>query len=225
MSRVVWKNNHIISIETRKGIFTLGQMSKSPYLIFFNIFRKKDEWGGIDLNKIPVLFFKAVTNQFLRNSNIVKQKKVMPKTDFELPNKWIRDRSYGSRAVVVWPGTPQEKKIIIIGEGNNMLVEIDKTQHKHKYDGIYDKVLMPSIKSSDTKTIGSYEIDNLCVFPETNERLYLCYLFGKNVDPMKDLEFNRPLPPEYATYVDIISGASEDKKKAKEIEEIFNHKR
>ena len=43
------------------------------------------------------------------------------------------------------------------------------------------------------------------IFTKFNERLYLCYKFGKNVDPMKDLVFNRPIPIEYKEYIDIIS--------------------
>ncbi|MGX9079541.1 hypothetical protein ACWTQY_27115, partial [Klebsiella pneumoniae] len=52
----------------------------------------------------------------------------------------------------------------------------------------------------------------LSVFPETNERLYLCYLFGKNVSPEKDISFNFELPKEYETYVKIIGNLTEEEK-------------
>ena len=48
-----------------------------------------------------------------------------------------------------------------------------------------------------------YELTNVRIYAEFNERLYLCYKFGKNVDPMKDLVFNRPIPIEYKEYIDI----------------------
>ena len=50
-----------------------------------------------------------------------------------------------------------------------------------------------------------YITSNMAMLYEFNERLYLCYKFGKNVDPMKDLVFNRPIPIEYKEYIDIIS--------------------
>jgi len=43
-----WKEGKIISIETRKGIFVLAQMLKSPYLRFYNVFKEDEEWGGVD---------------------------------------------------------------------------------------------------------------------------------------------------------------------------------
>lgn len=58
---------------------------------------------------------------------------------------------------------------------------------------------------TDNETIDKYELTNVRVYPEFNERLYLCYKFGKNVDPLKDLIFDRPIPLAYKDYIDIIS--------------------
>lgn len=49
------------------------------------------------------------------------------------------------------------------------------------------------------------------MFPYTNERLYLCSLYNKSVDPYKDLIFNRSLPDNYRLAVEIISGDYDDK--------------
>ena len=65
--------------------------------------------------------------------------------------------------------------------------------------------IMPEIPFTDNETIDKYELTNVRIYAEFNERLYLCYKFGKNVDPMKDLVFNRPIPIEYKEYIDIIS--------------------
>ena len=37
-------------------------------------------------------------------------------------------------------------------------------------------------------------------------RLALCSVASQNVDPLKELAFDRSIPLEYRTYVDIIAG-------------------
>lgn len=55
------------------------------------------------------------------------------------------------------------------------------------------------------ETIDKYALSALRVFPELNERLYLCHKFGKSLDPEKDLIFNRDIPLEYEVYMKIIT--------------------
>ncbi|WP_193166204.1 hypothetical protein [Microbulbifer hainanensis] len=214
MSKVVWKEGSVISIETRLGLFTLAQMAKSPYLIFFNIFRREQNWGDVDLNEVPVLFCKAITRQFLKFSNVRKQKVAAPKNDLSLPDKWIHGYS-ASRLVTVWEGTPKERKFVFIGDGGD-LVRIDINNHKggpYKHrSGVYDEVLEENIKDSDV--INSYELTGQAVFPSMNERLYLCSLEGKNVDPEKVIKFNLPIPDVFDTYINILSAKDDDDRNA-----------
>ena len=65
-------------------------------------------------------------------------------------------------------------------------------------------IIIPDIPATDHDTIGKYELTGVHIYAEFNERLYLCYKFGKNVDPMKNLTFNMPVPIEYKEYFDII---------------------
>lgn len=106
----------------------------------------------------------------------------------------------GSRHVTVWKGTTNERKVLILGQGGGRLIEEDMSTGSYK-----TKIIMPSIPVTDSETIDKYELTNVRVYAEFNERLYLCYKFGKNVDPLKDLIFDRPIPLEYKEYIDIIS--------------------
>jgi hypothetical protein len=173
-------------------------MLKSPYIIVYNIFRKKNEWLDVDLEKTPVLCCNSITNQFLKMSNIETQQ-IKPAFHIELPKYWI-DHFANSRYIEVWKNTPYERKILIIGEGG-ALIERDIRE-----GGIYKtKILKSSNSFDENEIIDKYELTNIRIYAEFNERLYLCYKLGKNVDPLKDLIFNRPIPIEYKDYINIIS--------------------
>lgn len=207
MGRVTWKENKVLSIETRKGVFVLAQMIKSPYIVFFNYFREDNNFEEVDLKNIPILFPQAVTRQFFKKSNI-KILKVKPIENYQPPKLWLHEDA-GSRTVTVWKGTEKEKEFITFGENGATLVEKDILKDG-RYDhpsGVYDK----SIKQLNRKNINvtdilNYELTSVEVYPSLNERLFLCYLKGKNVNPAKDILFDIDMPLEYEKYVDIVSG-------------------
>jgi hypothetical protein len=198
MAGIVWKENNVVSIETREGTFALAQMLKSPFLMFFNAFRTENEWADIDLDTTPDLFCKAVTRQFLKNSNITMPT-VKPKRAIEYPEYWIQPTGE-SRFVTCWAGTPDEKKFIIIGQGGSLIERDVSTGTYYEV-----KTVKPFIPLSDNETIDRYELTSLGVYAELNERLYLCHSLGRKVDPYKDLIFDRPIPLEYKRYIEIIS--------------------
>lgn len=216
MSRVVWKENKVISIETRKGIFVLAQLSRSPYIIFYNCFHTSNQFNDkIDLNLTPILYCKAVTRNFLIRSNITTQKGIKPKPIKTLGVHWI-NRFSGSRTVTLWKGTENEKKFITIGDGGALVLK-DAFNHKSgpyaHPSGVYDKIVIPKIRYDDMLTIGEHETTSLHTFPEANERLYLCYKFGENISPEKYILFDIPMPLEYKSYIDCITAYDEDEKK------------
>ena len=202
MTKVIWRANQVISIETKckdesrkENIYVLAQMINKAQLLVFNLFNKDNNWEGIDLNKAPILFCTYVTRQFIANSNISKQK-IAPLKDYQPPRRLINALSLGVRYVDLWKGTPDERRIMVLGEGGGRLIEGD----------IGDCIeIIHRIPFTDDETIDKYELTHVRIYPEFNERLYLCYKMGKNVDPMKDLIFNRPIPLEYKDYIDIIS--------------------
>jgi len=201
MKKVIWKANQVISIETRRkdetreeNVYVLAQMIDKARLIVFNLFNKNNVWENVNLNDTPVLLCTYVTRQFISKSNIFKQK-IEPLTEYSPPKYRIKISSIGSRRVTLWKGTPDEREVLVLGLGGGQLIE-DHTEN--------DKIIIPEISAADSETIDKYEITNVRIYAEFNERLYLCYKFGKNVDPMKDLAFNRAIPSEYKEYVDII---------------------
>ena len=50
---------------------------------------------------------------------------------------------------------------------------------------------------------------SLEVFPTLNERLYLCFLNGKNENPEQDISLGKTLLDDYETYLDILSNSPE----------------
>lgn len=206
MTKIVWKANQVISIETRNkdedrknNIYVLAQMINKAQLLIFDLYRENNNWGDVNLNEVPILFSTTVTRQFIKNSNIYKQS-IKPLTNFELSKYKIESLGMGSRHVTVWKGTTNERNVLILGQGGGRLIEEDMSTGNYK-----TQIIMPSIPETDSETIDKYELTNVRVYAELNERLYLCYKFGKNVDPLKDLIFDRPIPLEYKEYIDIIS--------------------
>ena len=201
MQKVTWKANRVISIETRRkdenrkeNVYVLAQMINKAQLLVYNLFSTDNKWDNIDLSKAPILFCTYVTRQFIANSNVFIQD-IEPLKGYEPPKYQIHTIGALARKVTLWEGTADEKEILILGEGGGKLIEGD----------INGPVIMEQIPFTDNETIDKYELTNVRIYAEFNERLYLCYKFGKNVDPMKDLVFNRPIPLEYKEYIYIIS--------------------
>ena len=44
------------------------------------------------------------------------------------------------------------------------------------------------------------------MYPGLNERLYLCSVMGRNVNPELEIYLGRPIPEAYGTYVKILCG-------------------
>ena len=199
---VRWKSGQVISIETRDGVFVLAQMGPSPFLVIFSHFRDSDnDWGTVRLNQASVLFCRPVTRQFLRHSTIRVVTEVLPLTPVSYPNAWI-DGGGESRRVTLWAGTSDELSFFVIGKGGGRLVHNDITVPGFKEQ----PVIMESIPASDIATIEGHELTSIAVYPEFNERLYLCSRSGCNVDPDKELLFDQEMPLAYKRFFQIRAG-------------------
>lgn len=202
MPKVIWRHNQVISIETRRkdedrkeNIYVLAQMISKTQLLVFNLFNSHNQWDNVELSKVPILFCTNVlARQFITQSNVFKQN-IEPLKNYE-PPKNVIDIGMEMRRIVLWKGTEEEKEIWMLGRGGGRLIE----GHIGNY-----KVIIPKIDLKDNETIDQYELDTIRKYAELNERLYLCYKFGRNVDPMKDMVFNRPIPLDYKEYIYIIS--------------------
>lgn len=201
MSKIVWRANQVISIETKRkdegreeNIYALAQMVNKAQLLIFNLFTSDNIWNNVNISEVPILFCASVTRQFISRSNIIKQN-IEPILDYQPPEYTI-DIGAGNRRVTVWKGLPEEREVLIPGKGGGRLIK--------GYIGNCE-VIIPEISPTDRDIIEKYELTGVQIYAEFNERLYLCYRYGKNVDPMKDLVFDRQIPLEYKEYIDIIS--------------------
>ena len=75
--------------------------------------------------------------------------------------------------------------------------------------GLFQSYIISEIKEQDWDRVGDAELMSIEVFPTLNERLYLCYLHGKNVNPEQDLCLGRNVPDDYETYVDLLTDSPE----------------
>lgn len=223
-----WKEGKIISIETRKGVFVLAQMLKNPFLRFYNAFREDDDWGKVDVSIFDTLFTNGVTKQFLKFSNILVVKGAIPDTIREDSKIWINGKK-GSRTVEVWKNTKDEKKFIILGsEVGGDLVEKDlwwsptsnQPTRPHP-SGVIDAMLLEDIPLNNDDVIGKYELTSLGVYPALNERLYLCHKMSKNIDPAKDLKFDRELSPDYKVFIEIMAIGEDEKEQERILNTYF----
>lgn len=198
MKRIIWKKNRVISIEVRTGLFVLAQMDINPYLIFYNVFQCNNDMYSIDLEKVSVLFYTAVTKQFLHNNNITIRNDVKPLLDYSPPIYWIKKDILGHRNITFWAGTQNEITISSLGQGGGQLLKKDKQEVE---------IVMDNIPFTDEKVINSFELTNVRTYPELCERLYLCYKFGKNIDPLKNITFNQDITIDYMMYLRILNGS------------------
>lgn len=197
MARIPWREGKVVSIETRPGVFALGQMLTDPYMLFFNLFSDSLDWPVVALDSTPHLFIKGVVRQFLFKSNAKYQKHLKPAQVDLL----IHRISPGFDPVIreVWTGTPLEMKVGYIGE-HLSLVEVNLALPGREQDAS-KRTVIPTIAPNDEQTIENHETAALEAYPYLNERLYLCHSLGRNVDVLKDLMFYRPLPIEYETWI------------------------
>lgn len=202
MATIKWKENALIAIKLKSGKYCLAKMLISPYIVFYNYqFDDINNWEkGIE-NSPSELFCSAVAKQFLKNSTIVKLKTGKLEITHTYPTKWIKVFPE-SRKVTIWENTENELSFFIIGSpAGGQLIKRDISKK-----GIQkEEIISSKIDLNDNETIDKYETTSIGLFPQLNERLFLCFKFSKNIDPEKDIVFNRQIPFEYKTYMEMMA--------------------
>ncbi|WP_320238793.1 hypothetical protein [Cognatiyoonia sp. IB215182] len=190
----------------RDGSFALAQSLHSPYIAFFDLFSQDNRWDGCLLSAERLMYINPVTRQFLRRATLYPVQEVAPIAP-PLPSRWIH-QSPRAQTVMVFGDTDDAMDIMTFGADGATLVEKDILRGgpgKHP-SGIYDRVVIETIADEDDATIDGHELMSVAVYPNVNERLLLNKLMGHRRDPMKDLQFNKPIPTNYLTFMKIISG-------------------
>ncbi|MDK7374229.1 hypothetical protein RP300_01306 [Oligella urethralis] len=197
MTRVTWKKGTVISIEAREDICFLAQMMEEPFLYFFDIYNDSHEWKISSLENTNTLFCVPVVHKFLKDSH-VKKMDIVGNSTLQFPSRWIQ-RNFESQMYTIWEGTDDEMTFAMSKPGG-VLVERTLTTKPQ------DFIVIKEINNNEDSIIDSHELTSLRTYPELNERLYLSYLFGKNVDPLKDIMFQRTMKKEYKVYMQIFTG-------------------
>nr|WKN37246.1 hypothetical protein K4G66_00800 [Tunicatimonas sp. TK19036] len=197
MAIVKWKKDKVLSIKLRNGKYALFQMLEGKCQIaVFNSFQDQNDWKNTVLTKESVLFYtNIIPKSVLSRSEITVQKTVPPAIDLEFP-KFQLNTGHGNRKIKIWKNTPYERELIIMGEGSNLLAE----------ERFENEIIYTSIEVKEYKKYRHLELENIRIYPEFNERLYLCSEMNKNIDPLKELAFDQDLDLRCQTYIDIISG-------------------
>ena len=101
----------------------------------------------------------------------------------------------------------------VAGFGQRLsLVQADKESglpEDNPLMGLFQAYILPDIQEQDWERVGQAELMSIEAFPTLNERLYLCFLHGKNVNPELDISLGKPLPNDYETYIDILTNSPE----------------
>ena len=200
-----WKEGKLISIRLKNNVYVLAQMVKEPYLVCFNLFDKENDWQGVTLSKDKVLFCHAVSRQFIRYSDITVVKEIEPLKDYKLPRKWIYG-GLGSRKRILFLNGKEREVLIPVGYYSLVERDLDIYENNHIH-GLFKKILIDNITQEHWEKIINIEDMSIDVYPNLNERLYLCYLAGKNINPTLDIDLGKEIPESYETFVDIITGA------------------
>ncbi|MGE9549404.1 hypothetical protein [Snodgrassella sp. CS2] len=160
------QENTVFGVYIKEGLYSLAQSRKNHWMEFFNIFNDKDEWDGIDLNKVNILFTYSVAAHRL--------KELLVSILDEHVRKNVR---------------PQQSRIIAITDilaGTRGLVEMDD-----KYDTVDNKVLIPQLTVKDyldiihTKELAGMYGDS----KDIQKRLLKFYETGVNWDEFKKFLF------------------------------------
>jgi hypothetical protein len=95
---------------------------------------------------------------------------------------------------IIYKGTKDELEMPLIMDGDLRLVNIEYKTIKY-----LDKI-------KDIEIIENYQLERFGLYGELNERLYLCYKYGKYIEPNKDLITGKEIPKDYRIYFLIESG-------------------
>src|SRR5262245_52857284 len=161
LKRIVWKENDLVNIRLKENLFTIGQLLRAPYILFFKLSNENGEWNGVDLDRVPELFSVSVARDFLQKTVTGKIKNgVKPKSDAAVPALWIKPKLWFGGGLP-WKG----------GD----LIKVDPAVGVTGSDEIVKKDIQPS----DKEILDKYELTNMWSYGDLAERLIRFYETGQ----------------------------------------------
>jgi len=173
-------------------------MLRNGQVAVFDCFREEDTWDDYKPNQSDVLFTCILLKSVLKRSEVTDHGEVPPVKELEYCDTRI-SIGEGFRTLTLWKGTDDERTFLMMGEGKNSVRKL------LNINGKIEEEYTP-IPVEEYDKVAHLELTNLCDYPTFNERLYLCEHYRRNIDPLKELAFNKPLDKECRVYIDIIAG-------------------
>ena len=190
-----WKKNRVLTLKLRNGHYAVVQMlEEKNWLAVFNLFLNDLDCSEVSLVEAEILFVTHISTTVLKHSELEELINIDPKLDISIPKYTIHIGS-GFRKVSLWENTNDPVSLLLLGEGVNRLYRTGRE------NGALFEEFLDFEGNKD-----EYELNNLSVYPNFNERLLLCEHYGKNFDPFKELAFNNELEAVCRTSVKIMSG-------------------
>ncbi|MDR1284601.1 MAG: hypothetical protein LBJ88_00170 [Campylobacteraceae bacterium] len=170
----------------------LAQSIGHGTLVFFNYFSENiKQFNTIELCHHNILCYITPVKIFFKKSNIIKIN-IRPLID--LRERYLQKEHLAFEPTAYWKkftiykGTEDELEIPHVMNGNLRLVNWKLETVKY-----LDKI-------KDKEIIENNQLDTMGMYGELNERLYLCYKYGKYIEPNKDLIIGKKIPEDYKTY-------------------------
>jgi len=190
MSTIRISENNVLAVETRTGLFVIAQALKHRTLVFFNLFTQSPLSLNAELENEKVLCCVTPTRDFFQGSNIIRLK-IKPASNvakYREQNRLADELLTPWESFIVYKGTKDEFEIPYVKTGELRLVDWQCQTLKHLN------------KQQDKEIIESHQLATMGIYGELNERLYLCYRYGRYVEPLKDLRMGKELPLAYKSY-------------------------
>jgi hypothetical protein len=173
--RAFWKQDGVICLKLRDDLYTLAQMVNPVAMMrFYEIFKDKDEWQGVDLNNVKPLFAVAIGNAVIHNLGVrrVPPKEVTPSAaPCERHFIHVSDNAeyYGRPGEFMWKGG----RLVDRGEAAKTV-------------GYAATTLIPDLNVHDHRDIIlKHEFTNMYGDNHIKNRILQFYDTGVNIDVMK----------------------------------------
>jgi hypothetical protein len=172
MKRVQWREDSLVNLKVRDGLYTIGLMKRSPYMWIFDIHNGTGVWENLELNAIEPLFCVIIAQVVIQRlvDGKINKKAVVPPTTLEIPPNWIMphlNNTPWKNRRFAWSGG----KLVHLIQGPDML---DSPVIKPDLDVIEDR-----------KLIESCELTNMWGEKDLSDRLARYFDTGVNRDDLK----------------------------------------
>lgn len=176
IKRFTWKEGDVYIFHAGFDAYTIGQVVKKNFILFFNYFSKDKDIKSLDLNKLPILFCCGIPQFAVKKfaSHKVDSKSIHPIEGYEVSTLWIAEDPPFSETFEIYLWECLDYSLTL--SNSNVIKKLDLKK--------------------DKKVIEEYEMMNLRT--DIGYRLSLCKEAKENLDPLKDYLLGKTTLAEYS---------------------------